>query len=293
LENTVAGYNFLFPAAAVVLASVGIASAETLVWGQAELKAGTVRIGNRSGEALQIDDTSPESYDFAGRIGADLGAFGAELMLQYGAYDNASGADFGHDWGRQAAVRVTYDVSPAVALGAVYGAGSAQPLADPRAQHDFYAIEGAYATGDLVLGLQFGRFDAQDGEATNAFHDGRFTRIGAIYTLGNNGVIAADVGLFDGRQDTGSPYAMDGSTWSVEYSRQINEKPLAWSVGLDGGSFQNYDAPGVDNGAFDVTRATVGLTAWFGDGDLASAKRRGIFGQPDFGRILDTGNEVD
>jgi hypothetical protein len=289
----VTGHPLRFLTTLVLVAGPMAAEAETLTWGQIELTAGSVNIGSREGEALQIDDTSPKSYDINGRIGADWGAFGAELALQYGAYDNRSDADFGHDWGRQAALRATYDLSPAMALGAVYGAGSAQPLADPRARLDFYAVEGAYGTGAFLFGLQIGRFDAEDDASTNAFHDGSFARLGAIYSLGANGVIAADIAMFDGRQDAGSTYAMDGSTWSIEYSRQIGAKSLAWSVGLDGGKFENYDLPGVDNGSFDTTRATVGLTAWFGDGDLTSAKRRGIFGQPDFGRIVNTGNEVD
>jgi hypothetical protein len=142
--------------------------------------------------------------------------------------------------------------------------------------------------------LQLGRFDATGADLTNAFHSGNFARLGAIYTLSGNGVIQADIGLFDGLQDSVPNHTMEGATWSVEYARQIGAKPLAWSVGLDGGAFENTDLEGGgDEGSFDTMRATVGLTAWFGDGDLASAKRRGIFSQPDFGYVVDTGNLVD
>lgn len=70
-------------------------------------------------------------------------------------------------------------------------------------------------------------------------------------------------------------------TWGVEYSWQIGTAPLALSVGLDGGS---YSSDGGDE-KYDETRVTLGLSAWFGDGDYVSAKRRGIFSQPEFGRI--------
>ncbi len=268
--------------------------AETLIWGQAKLSAGALHFGNLQGEAAAIDDVDPETYDFAARLGADWGALGAEIGVQYGDHATAAGADYGHDWGRQATLRLTYDLSPTMALGVVYGAGSAQPLNPPRAQLDFYAVEGAYDAGPILLGLQLGRFDATDADLTNAFHSGSFARLGAIYTLSGNGVIQADISVFDGLQDSVPNHTMEGATWSVEYARQIGARPVAWSVGLDGGAFENTDlGGGGDEGSFDTMRATVGLTAWFGDGDLASAKRRGIFDQPDFGYVLDTGNLVD
>ncbi|MBN8631514.1 MAG: hypothetical protein J0L76_11730 [Rhodobacterales bacterium] len=268
------------------------ASAEVLTWGQVAVSAGAVHIGNREENALDISDTNPVSKDIAGRVGVDWGGFGAELGLQFGDYANADGADFGHSWGRQATLRLTFDLSPDIVVGAVAGKGNAQPLDDPRASLNFRAIEAAYSVGAWQLGLQHGRFDATDDELTNAFHDGKFTRIAAAYSLGSGGMITGSIGLFDGLQDTGSTKTMNGSTWSVEYARQFGERPLAWTVGLDGGQFDNDGLPG-DLGALRTTRASVGLTVWFGDGDLASAKRRGFVGQPDFGRVIDAGNEVD
>jgi hypothetical protein len=293
MESIVARSRILIGMGLVLLTAPSL-HAEMRTWGQAKLSVGALHFGSLTGESGAIDDVDPETSDLALRFGADWGAWGMDLGLQYGDHDTAGTSTYGHDWGRQATLRLTYDLSPDMALGAVYGAGSAQPLDAARAQIDFYALEGAYGTGALQLGLQLGRFDALDADLTNAFHSGTFARLGAIYSLGSTGVIQADVGLFDGLQDSVPNHSMDGMTWSVEYTRQVGENPLAWSVGLDGGAFENADlGGGGDDGSFNTMRATVGLTAWFGDGDLSSAKRRGIFSQPDFGYVLDTGNLVD
>lgn len=278
----------------VVLLPLGAApvtvGAETLTWGQIDLRAGALRFDNLSGEALNIVDRRPESYRVAGRIGADWGSLGAQLDLAYGAFVNGSELGHHHDWDRMAAVRLTYDVGPAIGLGAVYGAGNSQPVADPGSSFDFQAVEGAYATGNWQFGLQLGRFDAVDTVGTNAFHDGTFARLGTIYSLASGGVVSADLGLFDGKQDAASEFNMKGVTLSVEYARQIGEKPLAWSAGVSHGQFEK---DGIEASSLTETRATIGLTAWFGDGDLPSAKRRAIFSQPDFGYIVDTGNLID
>lgn len=276
----------------VLLAAPTLAQAEMATWGQIDLQAGAMRFGSVSGEAEDIVDRRPESYDIAGRIGADWGKLGAQLDLSYGSFENDTPAGQHHAWGRQAALRLTYDVSASLALGVVYGVGRSQPQDDPGAELDFQAVEGAYMAGNWALGLQVGRFDAVDAVATNAFHDGSFARASAIYSLSSAGVISAELGLFDGRQD-GSPDAtvdMEGVTFALEYSRQIGDLPLAWTAGIETGHFQKN---GPEASAMTGTRATIGLTAWFGDGDLAAAKRRGVFGQPDFGYVADTGNLLD
>lgn len=269
-----------------------LAGADTLTWGQIELKAGANHISNLDGNATSIADRNPRTYDVVGRIGADMGAFGAQLDLSYSAQDIVSDDYTGYYWGKFGAIHLNYDVSSTLALGAVYGGGQSQPADDDRANLDFYALEGAYTAGAGVYGLQFGSFDASDPDETDAFHDGSFVRLATVYTLGNGGVIDGEVAYFDGQQDSDGEYNMHAYNWGVEYSQQIGANPVAWSVGLDGGSYTNGDDDD-DNGIFNETRVTLGLTAWFGDTDYASAKRRGIFSQPEFGRIVGAGNNVD
>lgn len=277
---------------AVLLSSAPtLLAAETLTWGQIEFKAGLAHISNTEGNATVIPDRDPTTYDLSGRIGVDWGAFGAQLDLSYSAQDIDPAVYTGYYWGQFGAIHANYDLSPVLTLGAAYGAGQTKPADDDTADFDFYALEGAYTAGAGVYGLQLGSFDSSDPDGTDTFHDGSFARLAAIYTLGNGGVIEGEVAYFDGKQDSGAIYNMHAYTWGVEYSQQIGANPLAWSVGLDGGHYTNGD--GGDNGVFDETRVTLGLTAWFGDSDYASAKNRGIFSQPEFGRIVEAGNNVD
>jgi hypothetical protein len=51
---------------------------------------------------------------------------------------------------------------------------------------------------------------------------------------------------------------MDGVTLGIGYTRQIGEKPLAWSAGLATGRFTK-DGP--EASTLGATRATIGLTA--------------------------------
>jgi hypothetical protein len=37
----------------------------------------------------------------------------------------------------------------------------------------------------------------------------------------------------------------------------------------------------------------LGLTAWLGGGTFADARRRAVFGTPDFGRLVASGNLLD
>lgn len=107
--------------------------------------------------------------------------------------------------GKQASLRVSYDVATAFSLGAVYGAGEAQPVADPGSDFDFQALEGVHDAGAWQVGLQIGQFDAIDAAATNAFHDGSFARMTMDYNLGSASALTADLGLFEGRQDGARP----------------------------------------------------------------------------------------
>lgn len=288
MRHSLAGTGVLLAA----LASSMSVQAEPLTWGQVDVSAGALRYGNLSGEAVNIVDRNPESLDLAGRLGADWGQIGAQLDLSYGAHSNNSTAGHHHNWGKQAALRVTYDISAATSLGAVYGLGESQPVADVGATFDFQAVEGAFTTGNWQVGLQIGQFDAVDAAATNAFHDGTFARAGVIYSLGSASAISANFGLFDGRQD-GAPDTivdMEAISVSVEYSRQIGDKPLAWSAGIESA---RYEKDGPEASTLGETRATLGLTAWFGDGAFGAAKGRTIFSQPDFGYLADTGNLID
>ena len=279
-------------ASTVLFVSLPFATgAETLTWGQIEFKAGSTHVSNIEGEASSIDDRNPTGYDLAGRIGADWGAFGAQLDLNYSGRNIDPTVSAGYYWGRFGTLRANYDISSALTLGAAYGAGDAAGADDDQATFDFYALEGAYSAGAGVYGLQLGTFDASDPQDTDAFHDGSFARASTIYTLGNGSVVEGALAYFDGKQDASGIFNMHAYTWSVEYSQQIGANPLAWSVGLDGGKFKNGDDG--DNGSYNETRVTLGLTAWFGDSDLGSAKRRGIFSDPEFGRIIQAGNNVD
>jgi hypothetical protein len=105
-------------------------------------------------------------------------------------------------------------------------------------------------------------------------------------------VSEGEISLFQGRQDKGSGRAMRAATWRVGYLRQIGARPLAVGIGLDGGSDANGSGDS-DNGRHDAVRVTPGLTAWFSDGDLVAARRRGRFGQPECARILAAGSNPD
>lgn len=265
--------------------------AEALTWGQLDVDLGKNHISDTEGEADGIFDRNPTTLDLSGRIGADWGAFGAQLDLNYSSQNIPDDQASGYLEGNFATLRANYDVSAALTFGAFYGAGQSTPAADPRADLDFYGLETAYASGAFMLGGQLGAFDSEDSADTNAFHDGRFVRLSGLYALGESGAIEAELGYFDGKQDSFSSYDMYATTWGVKYSRQFGANPMAWSVGVDGGGYSNGDDG--DNGKFAETRVTLGLSAWFGDDSLSSAKRRGIFGQPDFARIVASGNNVD
>jgi hypothetical protein len=284
-------FSRVLAAAAFVAAIPAGLSAETLTWGQFKFEAGLASIGGTEGNADNIEERNPTTYGVAGSIGADWGRFGAQLDLSYNARDIDRTEYTGYYWGNFAALRATYDITDAFAVGAVYGAGASRQAGDDTADLTFYALEGAYSAGAGAYGLQLGKFDSEDGDDTDAFHDGTYARAVAIYSLGNGGVIEGELGYYDGKQDSGAFYNMHAITWGIEYSRQLGDRPMAWSVGLDGGHYTNGDDG--DNGKFNEARLTLGLTAWFGDGDLASAKKRGVFSQPDFARIVEAGNSVD
>ena len=228
--------------------------------------------------------------DLSGKFGADIGAFGAQIDL---AYSDANAPDTytGFDFGALSALHLNYDITSALTIGAQYGAGNTVPAADDKASIDFWALEGVYQTGPMAFAAQLGRFDSEDSATTDTFHDGSFVQFAGVYSLGTAGVIEAQVGLFDGVQDTDAQ-AMDAKTWGVKYSRQLGANPFAVSVGINHGAYSNGGAV-PDSGSYDETRFSLGLTTWFGDDDLGSAKKRGILGQPDFARVVVAGNNMD
>ena len=266
------------------------ASAETLTWGQFSAEYGKNTISNQIGNPLQIVDRKPESVDLSGKFGADIGPIGAQIDL---AYSDANAPDTytGFDFGALSALHLNYDISSALTLGAQYGAGNTLPAADDKASLDFWALEGVYQTGPVALAAQFGRFDSEDPDATDTFHNGNFVQLAGVYSLGTAGVIEAEIGLFDGVQDTDAQ-AMDAKTWGLKYSRQLGANPFALSVGIDHGEYSNGGAV-PDSGSYEETRISLGLTTWFGDDDLGASKKRGILGQPDFARVVVAGNNMD
>jgi hypothetical protein len=278
----------------IVSAGPSVLAAEPLTWGQLDIAAGGNRISNIEGHADFIFDRNPTTLDILGRIGADWDAFGAQLDLKYGSQGIPADEYAGYLRGNFAVVRGNYDLSDTLTLGAFYGAGQSTPAQDERADFDFYGVEAAYRAGSFVIGAQLGAFDAAEANGTDSFHSGSFIRISGLYALDQVSAIEAEIGYFDGQQDDAGPpsYPMHATTWAVKYSRQIGSNPMAWSVGLDGGRYAADGTMG-DSGSYDELRVTLGLTAWFGDGGLPSAKRRGIFGQPDFARIVTAGNNVD
>ncbi len=281
--------RILSSAAIVVLASA--ATAETLTWGQLEVEFGKNRISDTEGNADAIFERNPTTLDLSGKFGADIGQFGAQVDLRYGRTNIPTDEYTGFEFGNLAALHLNYDIASTVVMGAQIGTGNTQPADDDDASIDFYALEGAGGIGNVMVAGQIGRFDSEDPDETDAYHDGKFVQVSGIYTLGTSGVIEAELGYFDGKQDSGALYDMYGTTWGVKYSRQFAAEPFAWSVGLDGGSFSNGTAG--DNGAYDETRVTLGLSTWFGDDDLAGSKKRGILGQPDFARVGAAGTNVD
>jgi hypothetical protein len=259
-------------------------------WGQADLKygSGDIDVGGSGFSNITYENT--QAYEVFGRIGADFGKFGAQLDLSYVDQDVPS-REKNYGEGKFAALRGTYRLAPTLSLGAVYGGGDANTPSDNQTHaFHFYALDGAFSSGAGVYGLQLGQFDSTDSTGTDAFHDGSFVRAAAIYSLGGAGVIEGEIAYFDGIQDSPRFSEMHVVSWSVEYSRQIAANPFAVSVGLEGGHYVNRAIGGFSYGE---TRVTLGLTTWFGDGDLASAKQRGIFSQPEFGRIIQAGNNVD
>ncbi len=276
-------------ATAVLSFAPGAASAETLVWGQLDLRAGVGQVSTISGDNDAGRASDPDTIEVTGRLGADWGAFGLQLDLMNGSQSFDESTSAAHRYGQFASLRANYDFGGFV-LGTVYGEGVASANTSVEATFDFYALEGAYRLGDSMIGLQIGAFDAQDLATTDAFHDGTFARLSGLYALADGSVISGDLGLFAGSQDTNAVYDMDAQTLGVTYSRQIGARPLAWSLGVEYGRYEIF---GAEAGAFSDTRMMLGLTTWFGDNDLASAKRRGFLGQPDFGRITSGGTLLD
>lgn len=275
-------------AVSVLLAAPVPAPAETLVWGQAQLTSGFGGIADRDGNGESLSDETVRSNDILGRLGAEVGAFGLQLDLGYSG-QKVPLTDSAFEFGRFASVRAKYDLSDALTIGAVLGKGQSQGLNEPRTNLSFKAVEGVYGSDASSLGLQLGAFDADD---EDAFHDGRFVRITALHRL-RNGFIEGEVGLFKGRQERESEFAMEATTWRIAYSEQIGTGPLAVTFGLDGGIYSNRVADNADTGSYHEMRVTVGVIAWFGDSDFAAAKRRGLFAQPEFGRIVNAGSNLD
>jgi phosphate-selective porin len=267
------------------------AAAETLTWGNLNIEYGRTRISNLVGNPLQIVDRQPESVDLSGTFGADFGQFGAQIDLAYSQTNVASDVYTGFDFGVLSALHLNYDVSSALTLGGQYGTGNTVPAADDKASIDFWALEGVYNNGPMAIAAQLGRFDSEDPDTTDTFHNGKFIQLAGLYSLGTAGVIQAEIGLFDGVQDTDAQ-AMDAKTWGLKYSRQLGANPFALSIGVDHGSYSNGGAV-PDSGSYDETRFSLGFTTWFGDDDLAASKKRGILGQPDFARITVAGNNMD
>jgi hypothetical protein len=276
------------PLAAALLCLALPAAAETLVWGQATLAAGLGGVVDSAGNGTSISTDRVGSTEGLARLGADLGRFGVGVDLGYSTQEVPL-SDSAFEFGRFASVRANYDLTDAWTIGAVWGDGASQPAGDRRAGLTFQALEAAYVAGPTGLGLQLGAFDADD---QDTFHNGRFLRVSALQALRGGAVIEGEIGLFSGRQESGSEFAMRAATWRVGYLRQIGTQPLAVSIGLDGGSFTNGDGDS-DNGRYDEVRVSLGLTAWFGDGDLVAARRRGLFGQPEFARIVAAGSNLD
>lgn len=274
-----------------ILALATSATAETLTWGNLNIEYGKGHIGGAQGNATAIFDRNPESLDLSGSFGAQMGQFGAQIDLSSSSTNSPLDEYTGFIDGNLAALHLNYDLSTAK-IGAQYGEGTTRPGDDDTADFDFYALEGAGDFGNFAIAGQIGRFDSTDPDETDAFHDGSFVRLAGIYTLGDAGVIEAELGFFDGKQDNVlNRHDMSARTWGVKYSRQFGADPFAVSVGLDGGDFSNGNAG--DNGSYDDTRVSLGLTTWFGDDTLADSKKRGILGQPDFARIVGAGNNVD
>jgi hypothetical protein len=277
---------------ATILLSAPAAFAETLTWGQFSAEYGKNRISNLAGNpTVQLVDREPESMDLSGKFGADIGSFGAQIDLAYSDSNADPDVYTGFDFGVLSALHLNYDLSSALTVGAQYGAGNTVPAGDDKASIDFWALEGVYQTGPVAIAAQLGRFDSEDPDTTDTFHDGSFVQLAGQYSLGNAGVIEAEIGLFDGSQDTDAQ-AMDARTWGLKYSRQLGDNPFAVSLGVDHGSYSNGGAV-PDSGSYDETRFSLGFTTWFGDDDLGATKKRGILGQPDFARVVVAGNNMD
>lgn len=277
--------------AGAMLGIASVVSAETLTWGNLQVEIGQSRISDVEGNSNSIFDRNPETMELSGAFGADWGPVGAQVDLTYGKTNSPPDEYTGFVNGNMAALHLNYDLS-AVKVGAQYGEGTTRPGDDFTSDFDFYALESAGGVGNFMLAGQIGRFDSNDPDETDTFHDGKFLRLSGIYTLGESGAIEAEVAFFDGKQDNIlNRYDMTARTWGVKYSRQFAAQPFAWSVGVDGGSFSNDSV--MDHGAYDDTRVSLGLTTWFGDDTLAASKKRGILGQPDFARIVGAGNNVD
>ena len=284
-------HSLLVSLAAIVVSVPAISTAQMATWGQLELEYGYGFISGIDGNANSIADTNPDSASLDGKLGADFGKYGVQLDLNYTDQFIDDNDYTGYANGNLAALHFNYDISPALSMGIVAGLGSTQPANDPEATFNFYALEGAYDLGSYTIMGQIGAFDAEDSSMTDAFHNGTFARVTGAYMLSASAYIDAEIGYFAGKQDNGGSYDMTAITWGVGYSRQIGSRPMVWSVGLEGGNYTNGN--GGDNGTFMETRATVGLTMWFGGGSAYDMRTRTIFDTPDFARIVVAGNSID
>lgn len=268
----------------------GISLAEPVYWGQFDLEVGAGKIASQEGNATFIDETSPTAARAYGKLGVDFGQFGLQVDLSRSAQKIDPDEYTGFLVGGYAALHVKYDFGAGQA-GLFGGKGKTTPASDGTADFEFAGLEGSYNFGSVLMTASAGKFDATDDDDTDAFHDGRFARMGALYVLGNGGVMEGGLAYFKGKQDTGASYDMNAFVWDVKYSQAIGSSSFAWSAGLQGGRYSNGN--GGDNGKYTETRAMVGFTTWFGGGSFDEAKRRGAFDVVDFARVVNAGNNVD
>jgi hypothetical protein len=284
--------RFLISAAFAAFPALAVAGPSW--WGQADIDVGQTQFSNLTGNAVDdVFERSPGSVRLAGKLGADFGAFGVQFDLRASADGVPEYQYTGYNGGGFAAIHATYDISPALTLSAFGGAGRSAPAEygiRRSADLTFAGLESRYDFGNWMISASYGQFDATDASQTDAFHNGRFVRIGALGDIGS-GVLEGSLSAFDGRQDGPNSYPMDGYAWAVSYSQDFANAPFAWSVGLEGGHFANHEG-GVDNGAFSSARLTIGMTAWFGSAGLSQSKRR-AFDTVDFARVVHGGYFVD
>lgn len=278
---------------AIAVSVPAISMAQMVTWGQLEVELGFGSISNTDGNANAISEQNPGSASLNGQIGADFGAYGVQADLQYTQQFIDENSYTGFADGYLGALHFNYTLSSGLALGIVGGGGQTQPAGESNglADFSFYALEAAYDFGAYTVLGQVGAFDAEDSSNTDAFHDGTFVRLAGLYDLSSASTIEAELGYFSGKQDSGASYDMEAFTWGLGYNRQIGSRPMVWSVGVEGGHYSNGTSG--DNGTYDETRVTLGLTMWFGGGSASDARNRAIFDTADFARIVEAGNNID